>query len=148
MGGDDNGGSPYAENNPYDSKGMMGGIAPGSSATNSGMAAMVGGDEPKPEQSSGMFVANRASSGPLGMQIAQIQGGLLQIDPRNRVLSVVPNGSTQPVQVKVPAGVPITNSANGQPASFESLRPGQGIIVAGMSNAAGIIEARQITVAQ
>ncbi len=142
--------NPYAAKDPYDNRGMMGGITPSSNGTNTGMAAMVGGDEPPADQqqANGIFTAQQSGSGPLGMQIAQIQGGILGIDPRNRVLSVVPNGATQPVHVKVPPGIPITNSSNGQSASFESLRTGQGVIIAGMSNAAGIIEARQVTVAQ
>lgn len=143
------GNNAYAARDPYDNRSVMGGMTPSSNGTNTGMAEMVGGDAPKAEeQNNGMFTASQAGSGPLGMQIAQVQGGILGVDPRNRVLSIVPNGSTQPVHVKVPAGVPITNSSNGQPTSFESLRAGQGIMVAGMSNAAGIIEARQVTVAQ
>ena len=97
--------NPYAARDPYDSRGMMGGMTASSNGTNTGMAEMVGGDEPKPEQNNGIYTAPQASSGPLGMQIAQVQGGILGVDPRNRVLSIVPNGSTQPVHVKVPAGV-------------------------------------------
>lgn len=132
--------------NPYDNRSVMGGMNPNSSGTNAGMAAMVGGDEPKEEQQSGMYTAPQASSGPLGLQIAQVQGGILSIDTRNRVLSVVPHGSAQPVQVKVPQGVVITSSVTGQNVPFESLRSGQGVNVSGMANAAGIVEARQMVV--
>lgn len=146
MGGGDSG-SANSGYNPYDNRAVMGGMNPNSSGTNAGMAAMMSGDEPKDEeQQNGMYTAPQASSGPLGLQIAQIQGGILSIDTRNRVLAVVPHGSMQPVQVKVPQGVNITSNVTGQAMPFESLRTGQGVNVSGMSNAAGIVEARQMVV--
>ena len=157
MGGEES--SPYAASNPYENRTGLGNINPLGAPNNmnnasglnnaSAMGSLMGAGDSEQAAGSGssVFVAPQASSGPLGMQIAQIQGTILTIDARNRVIAVVPQGGAEPIQVRVPAGVPITNSNNGQQASFEMLRAGNMLIVAGMSNAAGIVEARQITVA-
>ena len=129
----------------YAHQGFMSGPAGSSTGLNS---MISGSDVSNNGQPNGMLVTAQSSSGPLGMQIAQIQGGIISIDPRNLVIAVVPQGSTQPVQVKVPAGTPITNSRDGQPVTFGELITGQQVMIAGVANAAGFVEARQLTVAK
>lgn len=154
MGGEE--GSPYTSEDPYANRQGLGQINPLGAPTMSapsnpqaGMTAMIGGSDMENTGSatgSGVFVSSQASSGPLGMQIAQIQGTVLSIDARNRVLAVVPQGGMQPIQVRVPQNVSVVNNKNGQMLGFETLRSGTPIIIAGMSNAAGIVEARQVMV--
>ncbi len=144
MGSDDDAAKKTEE--AYANQGFMNGPA----GSSTGLNSMISGSDVSNngQGANGMLVTSQSSSGPLGMQIAQIQGGIISIDPRNLVIAVVPQGATQPVQVKVPAGTPIINSRNGQPVTFAELITGQQVMIAGVANAAGFVEARQLTVAK
>ena len=121
----------------------------GASGTHS-VSSMINGSnqDDEDEEEGGQQGLEPNANSPMGMQVVQFQGRVMQADARNRVLTVVPAGAAYPLQVSLPLSISAIHSGTGQVIPLESLRPGQGVMVHGLSNAAGIVEARQVQVTQ
>ena len=138
-------GSPSLQGGPMSPAGLVdGGASPGGSSM---AASMIGGSGEDDEEEGDSGPMPQAG-GPLGMQVVQFQGRVLAADANNRTLTVVPAGAAYPIQVALPPSLLPVHSATGQVLPMEALRPGQGVVVHGLSNAAGIVEARQVQVVQ
>jgi hypothetical protein len=109
----------------------------GPEASAPGLSAMMTGDED--EEGEGSF-SNPAAGQP---QFVQLSGRLVQADATRRVLVIQTATSPYPQQVLLPAGLYVLDS-NRQALPLESLRPGQAIMVMGLANAAGFVEARTV----
>ena len=153
--------NPYGVPNPYGAPGPAGAASPYGAQSPSAMlgvdqsaggpsvASMINGSEDEDEDEEGSnFGFNANAGGPLGMQVVQFQARVLSADPQNRVLTVVPAGATYPIQVALPPAIYPVHGGTGQAVPVESIRPGQGVMVHGLSNSAGIVEARQVQVTQ
>ncbi len=142
--------APYGQANPYGNPSRpstMLGVDQDSASPS--VASMIGGsndDDDEDEQGGPGF--SPKAGGPLGAQVVQFQARVMSTDPRNRVLTVVPAGSANPIQVSLPPTIYPVHSATGQAVPIDGIRPGQGVMVHGLSNAAGIVEARQVQVIQ
>ena len=136
-------GNPYG--NPMSPAGLVDGGDP--SGGSSMAATMIGGSGEDDEEEGNQGPTPQAG-GPLGMQVVQFQGRVMAADANNRTLTVVPAGAAYPIQVALPPSLSPIHSATGQALPMEALRPGQGVVVHGLSNAAGIVEARQVQVVQ
>ncbi|MBQ7528940.1 hypothetical protein IJT10_03440 [bacterium] len=97
------------------------------------------------EDDRGSFIPQQSGS-PFAMQIANFAGQIINLDPNTRSVAVLPAGQNQPIQVMIPPMVQIINSKTGQAVDMKTLQPGAMISVQGLTNSAGIIEARQVQV--
>lgn len=134
--------SPGAGPPPYGFGSPAGAVIGSPGGQPSSPASMFGGDEEEGEEG-----ALGGFGGPgLGMQVLQFQGRLLSVDPVNRVLTVVPAGAAYPLQVSLPGGLHPVHGPTRQPVGLDGLKPGQGVAVHGLKNAAGMVEARAVVV--
>lgn len=136
--------SPYGQPGPYGASSMVGG---GNPADAMSPGSLMGGNDDEEDEEGGGFQAPNAG-GPMGMQIVQFQARVMTADAANRVLTVVPAGAAYPLQVSLPPGLYPVHQGTGQAVPVDGIRPGQGVVVHGLTNAAGIVEARQVQVTQ
>ena len=145
------GGNPYAQQNLYAQQTnpyaqSISGVQDMSSSGMPSMSSMINGSDDEDDEDGGSFMpSSSGGGGPLGMQVVQVQGRVMAVDPRNRSITVVPANAVQPVQVSLPANLYPADQA-GRPIPLEQVRSGYGIIIQGLANAAGIIEARRIQI--